>query len=487
MAKEVLVIREAGKKMPEAFMQKVLEECPTCFGYASPHNGTIHREVIASDEADLLGTLKNVEDTYASDTVYYFFANYEGDQDISFNAFQPIKLIADAEGTDKEVIHFAAIAAGDFSNYSEGDPTYTNSFRVIHECFLPKIGEYMELPGGTEMNLLATMCDKAPFRKHVMEAMEPHGNVILIPAKGKAVAFAKQGSAKDVGSWDWGWSSDALGFSNAPDTVVGKAEEAGPGKVLTKREKAALAAAAGDTGPVPDPQAGLKEKFKNVLKADGWSIQNSMLWCKPNKGSKYHDARAWWNNNCIEPAPKGDSNENVQKLMGGFSADKLKPNSAMKAFFDKATGVEKAEEPKKADALEAPVETHEPSKKDVDVSLFIPGKQKENFVKMMEAGVFKAADLDTLKNYAKGTPSATEQLGITVDEFKMFHPNSVMRFVHNVGAHAAICMICELNKTLLGISAEEKKPTEPEKKVEVVSGVNPATGKRTLSLPRKIA
>jgi hypothetical protein len=155
----------------------------------------------------------------------------------------------------------------------------------------------------------------------------------------------------------------------------------------------------------------------------------------------------------------------------------------MKVFYNKAMNIEEKEEPKKADSEQAPGKPVEPPAKSFDeaFTLLIPSDKREAFIKAWQKGDYKTADLATLRTVQDKQPSATKQLGISLDEFKMLEPQALRRIVHDRGAQICIALLFELNMALLGQQKTEEQ--KPEKKEEAPI----TTPKQKLSFKTKVA
>jgi hypothetical protein len=483
MIKTVLVTRHPGQQLAAEFKTKLLDTYSTAFGFASPQGG-VHVDIdryVANDHV-LSEQLNLVEETYKDDKIFYWFC-YADEGEINIESLQPFVLLTNGEEGDKERNMLVAMSSGDLSKHDATEESeFTNDYRMLNALLTPKVAELAEMADGN-LDILMAYLDKPVFRNNLKEHLAPSGNLILISATGKAHAYAE--NPKEHGEFKWGFTTNTLGYTeDAP--VVGKTDTPPVKGKLSLKTKA-------EGPPAPQPkqeedkkvprQTEADKKYANVLKDKRFYLNGEELWCRPQPGADWKEVRTTWNANCSVERPKGGKDDAVLAYKG-WPVDQLKPNSPMKVFYNKAMNIEEKGEPKKADSEQAPVtKPAEPAAKSFDeaFTLLIPSDKREGFIKAWQKGDYKTADLSTLRTVQDKQPSATKQLGISLDEFKMLEPQALRRIVHDRGAQICIALLFELNMALLGQQKTEEQ--KPEKKEET-----PITQpKQKLSLKQKVA
>lgn len=461
---ETIVVREPGAQMPEAFRKVLLEKHPTAFGYAVPMKDThIDNEPFPGDEVDLEDSLKQVEETYAKERVFYHFVNAELGP-FGFESLQPFNLLTEGEG-DNEITLLSVMLEGEFPKYdnmnAEGE-MFTSSYHFMNSFLQPLIAELWELCN-SDVGMLMAFLDKKTQKDKILAEFGPRASVLIIPHKGKATAIVKN---EEGGSWKWGFSTRNLGYKEKEEKAP--AEALKTTRKMTMREAAALAqhkkeAEAESENEGKEAKEGLppggtpvkpEELYASLLKTNSWKLVNGGLWAIPPKGSDWKTARSWWHRSSSLDIPVNDKGEpDVAKVYLGFPADKLKPNSPLNELLLKVLGLDK---PKEAESEQGPAKPEDEEKKEkgeFKLTLLIPHNQKSRFVEFRKKDAFPSTTLDVLMVGKEEYPAASVQLGENLGDILMMAPESYARIVHDVGSHVGICLLHEMRIRILELEA----------------------------------
>ena len=136
MSSGLTLVRKPLAVLPDAMLEKILNDFKTGFGYACAQGGCVDSLYVPSKEFDLLENLKEVLDTLKKETlVLHFMQTNEGflrpeDQ-------QPFSIIKDANGNDI----LMAVLEGAFPQYTEEKSPLSNEFRVVRDYLAEKCKE----------------------------------------------------------------------------------------------------------------------------------------------------------------------------------------------------------------------------------------------------------------------------------------------------------------------------------------------------------
>lgn len=466
MRKHLTVIREPNKTMPEAFKTKVLTDYNTAFGFASPqaNESSIHYQKFTSGDDDLTEKLKDVEEAYKSDRVFYNFLGVGDDDDISVDSLQPFVLLTDGEEGDKEKTLLVAMLDGDFAKYDKEDDSDTNEYRLVDSYLKDKISQLVEIVNG-DLAMLMNNLGKNKTKEDMKEHLAPRGTVLLIPVEGEAIAFVDNDKS---GQWDWGFATNSLGYKEEAKT---ESKSDGKSKLTLKQKATQVISKKEEKSPDEEKP---EIKYAACLKHNMLSIKERVLWAAPYKGMPYKESRNWWTNHGKGPIP-----DVAGTIYAGFPASELSANSTLRRFIEERMN----KKPKQADSDQGPEEpTEEPAVKTdekKELSLLLSKEHKErwrtalknNRIPLWTPGEFKKAEEDY--------PRATLQMQLTTDDLLLYSPRGLLNLAHDASVYTLVMIIQDLQRRIL-LDKKVVEGQEEEKEEEVLPAANANRPKMTL-------
>jgi len=454
---DVLVIREAKQQLPDAVKKILLEKHPTAFGYAVPYKGAVHNGSHYGDgdgADDLAATLKNAEETYKDDRIFYHFLQ-AGEDECNIESLQPFNILSDGTDGEDAKILLSVMVGGAFPKYAEvnkeGD-TYTPAYHFTVSFLVPLINELWELADNKLPRLMELLAKKTQVDKITAE-LEGKSAVLFIPGEDKPKLIAN--AAVNGGTWAWGYMTNDLGIpaegTAAPPPTVKK--------VLGMPAKAKAPELPAKEEEKKEGEKSPEEIYKEVLKRKEFFLSSGLLWAKPAAGD-LKTARNWWTVN-VGSIPK-----DPRLIYAGCATSELSANSPLRRFM-----MEKLE-PKKAESEQGPAEppakiAETPPREQGGITLFIPKDQKESYLKGKGENKYPSTTIEELEATLASYPAASVQLGEQFSDMAMMSPQAFLR----LPTHIKLALWHETRCQLLGLTAAppEEKPAEvvepPKKKI----------------------
>lgn len=264
---------KAGESLPNKFLDLVLKEHTTEFGYAAQSGGKVelyHDDIAGMDVRECLYDSKTgksgICDVYADDTIIFQFRSSKDALDEADH--QPFPVITDAD--DNTLL--AVMLEGDFSMCAPEAPDgKSNEYHALHDFIAPQILEIYE----NNKNGLAQTVEHlrgAAFRKVMEDILEPRGVITILGGVGEPVTIARNELGK---KYKWGYTSRTLGYEEGASTKPKTNQE------LIKERIAAAKAAA--TGEVPEKPVTVPENNPPKVEED-----KPMTVVPPNAGEAVH-------------------------------------------------------------------------------------------------------------------------------------------------------------------------------------------------------
>lgn len=228
-----VVRRPAGKTMPEAYLQLLIDN-NNCMGAVVSDGPDL---VLNKEDGLDLEYLKSTEDTYKDNDVTYYFGKSTAALDL--NDISPHIIL----GTSDEP-EMVAFVAGQFPGYAKAESSHPETFFYVHDFLQPEIESMSELCEDVEKIL--NNLEKPIQKKKMLKDASSYGVVCLVGAGGWSITWAQADNAME---FEWGWTSETYGYPNAQKAEETK-EVASTRKTFPKRsQRSTVREAAPGTGP----------------------------------------------------------------------------------------------------------------------------------------------------------------------------------------------------------------------------------------------
>lgn len=251
--KTIILLREPNVQPPEAYLRKVLAECPNGGGYSVQSKDDKGQPELITDNMDVAPTLDDVQDLlkgYASHRVLLAFNKLDKVDD---KFLQPFHVALDG---DDVLMSFAI--DGHFPSMVEAGSTEESL--LAQRVMFPNIQKLIKYSAGDLDKFLAELRDPT-FVDMVMSRIGDRGAFCFLPPVGEAIWLGKN----TLGStFTWGQTSDTLGHTETPAQGAAKADvkkgwwgkSKGPEVPVVKAESLPAAEpAAPSPGPLNVPAA----------------------------------------------------------------------------------------------------------------------------------------------------------------------------------------------------------------------------------------
>jgi hypothetical protein len=213
----IVAVVKKGLLLPEAFQQKLLQECPNGFSFSvadstvglaslnlSPtgikdKKGEIRKYNISQS---LTETVQKFKDRHL---VLYFY-RHDDPGEMPEIARQPFPLIED---NGKVLLH--AFAEGEFSKYANPESEYPPEVQFMVDFFGDYVNQLFE-ECGNDLNKLFEKFHSNEFRISMVEHMAPTGMIYLHDKDNHVCSITCEVKDK-FGVFDWGITSNTLGYT----------------------------------------------------------------------------------------------------------------------------------------------------------------------------------------------------------------------------------------------------------------------------------
>lgn len=198
-SKGIIVVRNRKASIPDAFLEKVLEQYPSCHGAAFAHEGELFVSTLKGvpDIEGLKDQLQNILGDY---TVVLSFEKYP-DGFLEDN-IQPTVIM----GTQKSPL-MVGFVEGNFENYSEEGSRNSDVFFFTQKMLVPQAQSMFSLMDGNWDKLMAAFQNDHQ-KKVILNGIED-GRITLLDHKGEIITF---GAGEEGKKFDWGYASQTLGY-----------------------------------------------------------------------------------------------------------------------------------------------------------------------------------------------------------------------------------------------------------------------------------
>lgn len=460
------IVKERDQLIAADFLQKAVETHPTAVGFALAKNGIVLHGSFPGDELDLLDSVQKTQEKYKSDVVYFHFTK-AGEGEFGFDSLQPFPILM--KGGE---ILLAVMLEGEFLSFVKPGEE-TPEYHIVTDYLKSKITEIYKECGTLEKT--CAKLESPSVRADLKPHLDPRGQILFIPARGKAFAYSNNNLG---GDFAWGSASRTLGFEpipkKAPEPV--KVEEpviTATSKPLTLRERAARKKAldaAEESGkkaiqgkdqvkeaappPKPDPIPAKKEEEKKLKPETPFSKEKGVIWCSPPSGSSWSQVKAFWNRNCRMNRPKA-----AEELYKGFPASHLKASAPLFAFLsEQDKNSLAATDTAFRDAMTKATE-NKSKKASTDADIF-PGvltvDEKRNAVELRKQDVYWKQTPEQLLAFSGENLKYSEQVQVPFED--LLHAS--IKFGMRLSKRELILLWHETRTKLLDERATKDKKTE---------------------------
>lgn len=207
MNKTHIIIRSADTVLPEAYLRLVLKDA-NCGGYAIQDKDKANNPILVSDRMPEKPEFEAVQDllkNYASNRVLLAFSKLAK---VEMPFIQPFDF--NMPGDEIPLLSFAADCK--FPSLAEAGTTR----HFVDKTILPMFGKFLKFSDGNLEKFMAEINDDT-FIDSLMARVTPDQSMFcFLPPIGDPVVIGKNGTAS---TFPWGWTSDALGYTEAVSSV----------------------------------------------------------------------------------------------------------------------------------------------------------------------------------------------------------------------------------------------------------------------------
>lgn len=212
----IIISKAAGQLIPDDFLQRVLKDFQSGFGYAIFDTVGQNDEGIPADEKRIfcesmagaidLTTFNELQANAKDASALFFFAN-NGPDDGTWSAADIQPYVYEADG--KVIV--AGFIEGDFNAYDTVKGS--TEHRVLWDSHVvPILTKAFKYAGGNIDNFVEDISDSTT-EKTLLNTASHRGVFALLCANGATVTFAQNDLG---GEFEWGAVSNTLGYSDAP-------------------------------------------------------------------------------------------------------------------------------------------------------------------------------------------------------------------------------------------------------------------------------
>lgn len=233
-----------GHIAPEEYLKIVTEKCPTVFGFAGRENGKLKCE--ASPSSVPLAELKELNEAFKDSDLVMFFGNYP--KAVLPDDVQPWSL---SKPNDKgELEHFLLMFfEGGFEKYEGLNGDHTAEYCVSDEVIFPRMDKAFN-DAGKDIPKFIESLRQPGIKKSLSNSFEKRGVFLFMPEEGEIISFGEN----DVGgSYDWGTTSNAYGYTEKGTVVAQAAQAVNKGLSFLRGRGATSTSVTSGTTPPPDP------------------------------------------------------------------------------------------------------------------------------------------------------------------------------------------------------------------------------------------
>lgn len=336
----VIVVIKPDQLLPAAFRQVLLADCPHGFSYSvAEGNNTLESgffDTKGEKVEEVIKTLDELNTKFKSKKLVLFFNRMEDPPEI---CQQPIPILTSKAGS----LLINAFVDGEFKKY-ESDQEFDPGTAFVMRFFGDEVAKKYE-ECGKSLDKLFKELEREDYRKDLWDHMEPRGVVILHDTRGQVLTLSRS-NGKSYGEYEWGISSNSLGYKEEKKVEEPK-EETMPeglsfmeqrkwladhkGKPAATKPKEVATAKAADTSKSSvekHPEGGTKveldTKFRAVL--DGRIV-------RPDISLQDRILKDWYKVHDKDGCP-----QNFKQARPGIPFERLKVDSGIRKFLE-STGL----------------------------------------------------------------------------------------------------------------------------------------------------
>lgn len=296
----VVIVRESGKLIPRAYLEKVLASNPSQAGFAVLNDGAFDFDQSRfSDDNPPLTTeeLEGWQEQYKDKSSVSCFGQYT---DMADTDVQPYEVLVD----EKSEPTMFAFLAGDFSSYAQPEAAFTDEFFAANKFLIPLIKKWYANQGQDLAKLYNELND--PMNKTIIENTVTTNGAITLLVKGfPPLTFDKSSGGSQ---FPWGWVSDTFGYTETPSappqeekpTVVQRVVSGFRTRRPTVVDKPPESAKTDTAVPATkvDPPKDDKNKEGPVKPVETETeTEHEMVSCPPEIHG--NERKKWFKNNCV--------------------------------------------------------------------------------------------------------------------------------------------------------------------------------------------
>lgn len=241
----VIIRRNAGGSIPQAYLTLALEKNPTGWGAAIVTDGKL--QIAGGDSLDIEQIQETIKMFDKSDITFYLCNSPSA---INADDLSPFTILH-----HENEPQLVAFIEGKFPGFEKAGSSHPGEFFLATEYLIPKLQDMYELADG---NLIKVMdqIKKPYFKKELLNSAVPRGVITLVSTTNETLSFAQ---ADDSAEYSWGWVSQNYGYALSPPEDRTKEEPKRKGMFPNKstvREKAPTTASSAIAEAVKPPVTG---------------------------------------------------------------------------------------------------------------------------------------------------------------------------------------------------------------------------------------
>lgn len=393
----VVVFKEKGKVLPDAFLEKVLKENPSGFGYAFCADDQPGEVLVSPGASATLEEVKEVQNTFDSSAILFCFCKTDNTDTTDV---QPFKIITD----DKEKVLLAGVLEGEYTIYGEPKSPKPASHFALFKHVGPRLNQLHRLVKGDVNGFIEELSSQVQQDEFTSMSLKgEHSVIALMFPNGKVLTFT--GNC-ELSEFPWGWTSNTYGYTETAELSA------------KDRMKAILAKKKAEKAATSDTKEAVVEKEVDLpitaTKTDTAVPDNVYVQCpKEINGNKnirnFYIKHAGFQPSGYKKKPK----VLVQK----------KTNETIKDLKDPRLAAVATDPDKERTKVGGTTIIRASSSKEPDDLPIIPTEQikdiRENFLQrrtILDASSQKIPDPKSIQDREAKWPSFTEKAGISLED-----------------------------------------------------------------------
>lgn len=218
MHKGLIIGVNPGHRPPKDFLLKALKDFPSSFGGVISEKGKL--EVSFLDTGVTLEQLDSVFDSYKDKYCVFFLGNFPAGY--SGEDIQPFNAIVKHDPQGAEIPRLVTFMSGGYTPFARSESSNSNAFHAFKDMVQPLLKDLYDSDAikGDIDKLMNTVHHDVKITK-TFELLSPDSNLIVLVADNGDISTLVNKNTPHH-KFDWGWTSDHLGFATQATGPVRK-------------------------------------------------------------------------------------------------------------------------------------------------------------------------------------------------------------------------------------------------------------------------